>query len=117
MLIRRAVVNQIGYLDEMYFAYQEDADYCFRARQSGWQVIYYPNARVTHLGGMGGTQVQPYRSIYHWHRSYYLYYQKNLAKDYFFLFNWFYSFLMLVKMLLAFTKTFIYKKIINPSKK
>jgi GT2 family glycosyltransferase len=40
MLIRREVVNQIGYLDERYFAYQEDADYCFQARQAGWQVFY-----------------------------------------------------------------------------
>ena len=101
MLIRRAVVDQIGYLDEKYFAYQEDADYCFRARQSGWQVVYYPKARITHYGGMGGTRVQPFRSIYHWHRSYYLYYHKNLAKDYCFLFNWFYSFLMLIKLSLA----------------
>jgi GT2 family glycosyltransferase len=101
MLIRRQVIDQIGYLDERFFAYQEDADYCFQARRAGWQVYYVPPARVTHFGGEGGSRVQPYRSIYAWHKSYWLYYRKNLASDYFFLFNWIFYLLMLVKLLLA----------------
>lgn len=101
MLIRRALVEQIGYLDERYFAYQEDADFCRRARDAGWQVIYTPQAQIIHYGGMGGTRVQPYRSIYEWHRSYFTYYRTHLAQDYFFLFNGVYYLLMLVKLLLA----------------
>lgn len=101
MLIRRAVVDSIGYLDERFFAYQEDADFCFRARQAGWKVYYYPQAEIIHYGGMGGSRVQPFRSIYEWHRSYYLYYRKNLAQDYFFLFNWFYYLAMGIKLLLS----------------
>jgi len=101
MLVRRQVVDQIGYLDERFFAYQEDADYCFQARRAGWQVYYLPTAQVTHFGGEGGSRVQPYRSIYAWHHSYWLYYRKNLASDYFFLFNWAFYLAMLVKLLLA----------------
>ena len=101
MLIRREVVDQIGYLDERYFAFQEDADYCFQARQAGWQVFYVPSAHITHIGGHGGTRVQPYRSIYEWHRSYWLYYHKNFAKDYFFLFNWVYDGLIGLKLISA----------------
>jgi GT2 family glycosyltransferase len=101
MLIRREVIDQIGYLDEGYFAYQEDADYCFQARQAGWQVFYVPTARVTHFGGRGGTRVQPYRSIFEWHHSYWRYYHKNFAKDYFFLFNWVYDGLIGLKLLTA----------------
>ncbi len=103
MLIRRDVVDQIGYLDEQFFAYQEDADICYRARAAfpGWQVFYYPEAKIIHYGGMGGSRVQPFRSIYEWHHSYYLYYKKNLAKDYFFLFNWLYYLAMLVKLGIA----------------
>jgi GT2 family glycosyltransferase len=101
MLIRRQVIEQIGYLDERYFAYQEDADYCFQAKKAGWKIVYDPAAQIIHFGGQGGSRVQPYRSIFEWHRSYYLYYQKNLARDYFFLFNWFYYFLMGVKLVLA----------------
>lgn len=101
MLVRREVVEQIGYLDETFFAYQEDADFCHRARQAGWKVVYMPEAQIIHFGGMGGSRVQPYRSILEWHRSYFLYYKKYLAKDYFFLFNGVYFAAMLVKLLLA----------------
>ena len=88
MLIRRAVVDAIGYLDEQFFAYQEDADFCFRARQAGWKIYYLPQAAVTHYGGMGGSRSQPYRGIIEWHRSYHKYYRKHLAREYFFLINW-----------------------------
>lgn len=98
MLIRREVVDQIGYLDERFFAYQEDADFCFRTRQAGWKVYYYPEAQITHFGGLGGSRVQPYRSIYEWHRSYFLYYRKNLARDYWFVFNYMYYLVMLLKL-------------------
>ncbi len=98
MLIRRQVIDQIGYFDEQFFAYQEDADFCLRAREAGWQVFYFPEAQVTHYGGQGGSRVQPYRSIFEWHKSYWLYYRKHFAKDYIFLFNWLYYLAMLVKL-------------------
>ena len=101
MFIRRAVVDQIGYVDEQFFAYQDDADYCFQAQKAGWKIYYVPTARITHFGGQGGSRAQPYRSIYEWHRSYYLYYRKNLSADYFFLFNWLYYSIMLFKLMLA----------------
>jgi GT2 family glycosyltransferase len=107
MLIRRAVIDQIGYLDERFFAYQEDADFCLRARQSGWQVYYVPAAQIVHFGGYGGSRVQPYRSIYEWHKSYFLYYRKNLAHKYFFLFNWFYYLAMFFKLFISLAMNFI----------
>jgi GT2 family glycosyltransferase len=101
MLIRRNVIDRIGYLDERFFAYQEDADLCFRAREAGWKIYYYPESQVIHYGGQGGSRVHPYRSIYEWHRSYWIYYRKNLAKDYFFLFNWVYYIIMLIKLVMT----------------
>jgi len=99
MLIRQDLIEQIGYLDESFFAYQEDADFCSRARSAGWQVYYFPSAKIIHYGGEGGSRVQPYRSIVAWHKSYYLYYQKHLAKNYFFLVNWLFFLAMLIKFL------------------
>ncbi len=98
MLIRRQVIDQIGLLDERFFAYQEDADYCFRAKKAGWRVYYYPGAQIIHYAGQGGSRSSPYRSIYEWHKSYWLYYRKNLAPRYFFLLNWFYYLAMLLKL-------------------
>jgi len=101
MFIRRDVVDKIGYLDETYFAYQEDTDFCFRAGQAGWQVYYYPQAQIIHYGSQGGSRAQPFRSIWEWHRSYFLYYRKNLADRYFFLFNWIYYGVMFLKLATA----------------
>ena len=101
MLIRRETLNAIGGLDEDFFAYQEDTEYCVRARKAGWKVFYTPTAQITHLGGKGGSRAQPYKSIYKWHHSYYIYYNKHLAQDYFFLFNWFYYVVMFLKLCLT----------------
>jgi GT2 family glycosyltransferase len=98
MLIRRGVIDSIGMLDEQFFAYQEDADYCFRAKRAGWKIMYYAGAQIVHYGGMGGSRTDPYQSIIEWHKSYYKYYRKNLASRYIFLFNWFYYIVMALKL-------------------
>jgi GT2 family glycosyltransferase len=98
MLIRREVIDKIGYLDERFFAYQEDADFCRRACQAGWKVYYVPTAKITHFGGRGGSRVQPVRAILAWHFSYLAYYRKHLASHYFFIFNWLYYGLIFMKL-------------------
>ena len=117
MLIRRDVFDQIGLFDEDYFAYQEDADYCLRVRQAGWKIFYYPEARITHFGGRGGSRVQPCRSIWEWHKSYYLYYRKHFARDYVFLFNWFYYFSMFVKLCYSMARNFLSKTAFGGARK
>lgn len=51
MLIRRAVLEQVGLLDENFFMYYEDVDFCRRARNKGWETWYVPRGRVEHWGG------------------------------------------------------------------
>jgi len=51
VLLRRSTIDEIGMMDEEYFMYFEDADYCRRARKQGWKVLRWPAARVTHLEG------------------------------------------------------------------
>lgn len=101
MLIRREVIEQIGYQDEVFFAYQEDTDYCRRARLAGWKVYYDPSARVIHYGGEGGSRIHLFRSIVEWHRSYYLYYRKHFASDYPIILNAVYYLGMLIKLSLS----------------
>ena len=48
MLIRRRVFEQIGLMDETYFVYFDDADFCFRARQAGLRMLYCPSAVLLH---------------------------------------------------------------------
>lgn len=117
MLIRREVIEQIGLFDEQFYAFQEDSDLCFKARQAGWKVYYVPTSTVVHFGGEGGSAVRPYFGVYQWHRSYYLYYKKNLAKDYCFIFNWFYYGIMAVKLAWAMLFTlFRIKKVVGTPK-
>jgi N-acetylglucosaminyl-diphospho-decaprenol L-rhamnosyltransferase len=51
MMIRREVIDQIGLLDETYFIYYEETEYCLRARRAGWSSWYVPASVVVHLEG------------------------------------------------------------------
>ncbi|MEL6207940.1 MAG: glycosyltransferase family 2 protein [Pseudomonadota bacterium] len=55
VLLRRAMIDQIGPLDEGYFLYFEDVEYCLRAKRAGWTVGHAPAARALHhIGGSTG---------------------------------------------------------------
>jgi N-acetylglucosaminyl-diphospho-decaprenol L-rhamnosyltransferase len=51
MLLRRDAVEQVGYCDEDYFLFSEETDWCFRFRQAGWEVVFFPGAECTHVRG------------------------------------------------------------------
>jgi N-acetylglucosaminyl-diphospho-decaprenol L-rhamnosyltransferase len=51
LIIRRQVFDDIGLLDEGFFTFYEDVDFCFNARRAGWSVWYVPASRVVHLVG------------------------------------------------------------------
>jgi N-acetylglucosaminyl-diphospho-decaprenol L-rhamnosyltransferase len=76
LAVRRAVIEQVGLLDERFQLYFEDNDWCLRMRQAGWKLIYDPRFTVTHLGG----QSQPQRRIAN--QLYYLSLIKFYAKHY-----------------------------------
>jgi GT2 family glycosyltransferase len=50
-MIRREAFDEVGLLDEDLFMYGDDVDWCRRARNAGWQVVFYPNARAIHDRG------------------------------------------------------------------
>ena len=51
MAVRKPVLEDVGYLDERFFLYGEDLDWCYRIRQSGWKIVYYPKASILHYKG------------------------------------------------------------------
>jgi N-acetylglucosaminyl-diphospho-decaprenol L-rhamnosyltransferase len=51
MMIRRSVLDGIGVLDESFFLYFEETEFCWRARQAGFPFWYVPQSRVTHIAG------------------------------------------------------------------
>lgn len=68
MLVRREVVEQVGGLDEGYFYYSEEIDWCRRIRQAGWTILTAPAAIVVHHAG-GSTRRVSEASFLQLHRS------------------------------------------------
>lgn len=76
MFVRREVYAQIGGLDERFFMYSEELDWCFRAKQAGWRVAYFPTVRVLHYEGKSSEQAVAQRDIY-FHSSKVRYFKKH----------------------------------------
>ena len=51
LLVRREAVEQVGFLDEDFFMFSEETDWCYRFRRAGRQVFFFPGAEVVHVGG------------------------------------------------------------------
>lgn len=58
LLVRRATIEQVGSMDERYFMYNEETDWCLRMRRAGWEIWYEPAARIIHYGGQSTRQVR-----------------------------------------------------------
>lgn len=79
MLIRRRALEEVGLLDEEYWMYGEDLDWCYRFWERGWAVLYWPRATVMHVkGGITG-RYRSLRTNHAFHRSMWLFYRKHYA--------------------------------------
>jgi N-acetylglucosaminyl-diphospho-decaprenol L-rhamnosyltransferase len=58
LLARRTAIDEVGGLDDRYFMYSEEIDWCWRMRRRAWEVWFTPAARVVHLGGQSTRQVR-----------------------------------------------------------
>ena len=68
MFARREVIAQVGGMDEGFFMYSEELDWCRRIKAAGWRVVYYPAAQIVHHVGKSSEQAVPARHI-NFHRS------------------------------------------------
>lgn len=59
MLVRREAMEQVGTMDERFFMYGEETDWCYRFKQAGWNVMFSPCAQIIHLGGASSNQIKP----------------------------------------------------------
>jgi GT2 family glycosyltransferase len=57
MLVRREAAQQVGVLDNRYFVYGEETDWCYRFKQAGWNILYTPEAEIIHYGGQTSQQL------------------------------------------------------------
>lgn len=84
LVVRRAVTDKIGGLDEAFFMYSEDVDFCLRVWRGGWRVVYYPGGVVTHHSGASSGRM-PYYPIMARHRSMWVFYKKHYSRELLFL--------------------------------
>jgi hypothetical protein len=77
MMVKSEAVREIGFLDEEFFFFLEETDWCRRFRERGWKIYLFPGARVIHLQGKTAEKVysrariEYYRSRYTYFRKYY----------------------------------------------
>jgi GT2 family glycosyltransferase len=76
MIVHMERLKPIGGLDERYFFFMEETDWCRRIREAGGQVIWVPQARVYHLQGASANQ-RPYRARIQFYESRYIYFAKH----------------------------------------
>ena len=88
MVVRREAIDKVGLMDESYFMYGDDIDWCYRIKQAGWKIYYLPEAEIIHYGGRGGSRRQSYRNILEFHRAMAVYYNKHYSKRTLFLVSW-----------------------------
>ncbi|WP_411830862.1 glycosyltransferase family 2 protein [Paenibacillus graminis] len=81
MLLRRETIDQVGGLDEDFFMYGEDLDWCFRIKEAGWGIYYYPQTSIVHLKG-GSARRRPFKIVYEFHRAMILFHRKHYSKRY-----------------------------------
>lgn len=82
LLARRKVLEDIGPLDEDFFGFGEDIDWCVRAKNAGWEVWYYPGSQMVHLKGQGGVHSRPYHKTWGIHQAMWVFYKKHLRVRY-----------------------------------
>lgn len=100
MLIRKSVLEKVGYFDEDYFLYGEDLDLCFRIKNAGFRIMYVPDVKVIHEKGVssgikkhsqdlsGASLETREKSMRHFYETMKIFYKKNYSQKYPFFLNW-----------------------------
>jgi N-acetylglucosaminyl-diphospho-decaprenol L-rhamnosyltransferase len=86
LMVKREVFEAIGLMDEDYFLYYEETDFCLQAQRAGWQCWYVPKSRVFHVAGASTGMVdrppEPRRLPHYWFESRRRYFIKNHSRLY-----------------------------------
>ncbi len=81
MLLRREAIEDAGLLDERFFMYGEDLDWCWRIKDAGWTVRYVPSVVVRHVHG-AASRKRALRTTFHFFRAMDLFYRKHYMRRY-----------------------------------
>jgi GT2 family glycosyltransferase len=79
LMVRKTAIDEVGMLDEQFFMYGEEIDWCRRFWNKEWMVIFYPDAMVIHFGGMSSS-IEPVRFLKTFYSSQLKYWEKHHGK-------------------------------------
>jgi len=79
MMVRREAMEQVGLLDENYFLFLEETDWCYRLKKAGWKIYHVPQAEVYHFQGKG-VEMEKKRARIEYYRSRALFFKKNRGR-------------------------------------
>ncbi|KPQ06994.1 MAG: putative glycosyltransferase [Rhodobacteraceae bacterium HLUCCA12] len=82
VMIRQAVLDEIGLFDETFFLYFEETDLCRRAARAGWPTVYVTESRVSHIGSVSTGMKDWRRTPQYWFASRHHYFVKNHGRIY-----------------------------------
>lgn len=77
MMIRREIIDLIGLFDERFFIWFEEVDFCRRVWQAGYQVYYWPKAKIIHYGGQSFAQQKIILNQWRFFQSAWRFFQKH----------------------------------------
>ena len=81
MLVRRSTVEQVGMLDDYFYTFGCEADWCLRIARAGWKVAFVPDVVITHIGGEHSinTAVKSYDALMRSHINRYFFFRKHYS--------------------------------------
>jgi GT2 family glycosyltransferase len=82
MMVRSEAIREVGLLDEEFFMYGEDIDWCYRIKSGGWKVVYYSDAEIIHYKGGSNNNQMKSKLIHEFYRAMYLFYNKHYRDNY-----------------------------------
>ena len=103
MMVRKEAMDQVGLLDEDYFMYGEDIDWCYRLGAAGWKIYYLPTTEIIHFRGESGRS-DPLRILYHKSKAMSIFVSKHMRDRYRFFPLWLLQVAIVVHAVLKFGK-------------
>lgn len=88
MVVRKETIEDIGLLDERYFLYGEDLDWCYRMHQNGYTVVYFPKTHIIHYKGKS-TERAPFNSKKYFYEAMRIFVKKHFQDGKYFILKWF----------------------------
>jgi GT2 family glycosyltransferase/lipopolysaccharide/colanic/teichoic acid biosynthesis glycosyltransferase len=108
MMFRREVYDQIGGLDEDYFMYGEDLDYCYRIKQAGWKIYYTPSTKLIHYKGESA-KLATFDNFVVFYKAMDIFVQKHFSRGYYILLDVFLRIGIFARGILTFFAKFLHK--------